>query len=138
MRTFATVALAAITLAGCTTSPTAIEGSSPFRHVAVSQLRELPAHDPDTPVVLPSDPVDRGDPEAVTAALIVAGLAEQGLEVVDLGTATVAASAAMASVRVAATHRVDATATPHTSVYELDLIRDGQGSWHLLEFRQAQ
>ena len=138
MRTFATATLAAITLAGCTTRPAAVEGSSPVRHVAVSRLTELPAHDPDAPVVLPSDPVDRGDPEAVAGALIVAGLTEQGLEVVDLGTDTVVATAALATVRVAATHRVDATATPHTSVYELDLTRDRAGSWHLLDFRQAQ
>jgi len=138
MRTFTTVTLAAITLAGCTTSPTTVEGSSPVRHVAVSRLPELPAHDPDAPIVLPSDPVDGSDPVAVAQALIVTGLAEQSLEVVDLGTDTRARTAAVATVRVAATHRADATATPYTSVYELSLTRDGQGSWHLLEFRQAQ
>ena len=138
MRTIATVAFAAITLAACTTSSAAVEGSPPVRHVVVSRLPEQPAHDPDAPVVLPSDPVDRGDPEGFAAALIAHGLAEQGLEVVDLGTDTVVATAAVATVRVAVTHRADATATPHTSVHELDLTRDGGRSWHLLEFRQAQ
>ena len=138
MRTFATVTLAAITLAGCVRTPPAVEGRPPVRHVVVARLPELPAHDPDAPVVLPSDPVDRSDPEAVAAALVVTGLTKQGLDVVDLGTDTVVATAAVATVRVAATHRADATATPHTSVYELKLTRDRAGSWHLLEFRQAQ
>ncbi len=138
MRTLATAAVATLTLVGCNTSPIPIGDGPPVRHVAISRLPEQPAHDHEAPVAQPSGPVDRGDPVAVAVALIVTGLAEQGLEVVDLGTETLVANPAVATVRIAATHRADVTAAPHTSVYELDLTRDADGSWRLVDFQQAQ
>lgn len=138
MRNLATVAVATLTLVGCTTSPIAMEDGPPVRHVALSRLPEQPAHDHEVPVAQPPGPVDRSDPAAVAVALIVTGLAEQGLEVVDLGTETLVANPDVATVRIAATHRADVTAAPHTSVYELDLIRDPEGSWRLVDSRQAQ
>ena len=137
MRIHATVTFAALTLAGCYPHPTAVEGGPPVRHVAISRLPEQPAHHDEVPVAQPPGPLDRSDPVAVAVALIVTGLAEEGLEVVDLGTETLAAKPAVATVRVAASHRQQGGATPHTSVYELDLSRDPGGSWRRVGFRQA-
>ncbi len=136
MRTFAAVAAAALTL-GCTASSTAVEGNPPLRHVAIARLAEEPAHDDELPVQQPPGPVDRSDPAAVAAALIVAGLAEQGLQVVDLGVQTLAVNPTAATVRVAATHRAEMAGAPHTSVYELDLTPEPDGSWRVVDFRQA-
>jgi len=137
--THAALAATALALAACTTGTTAVDGGPPVGHVAISQLPEQPAHEPDLPLDQPSRPMDRSDPAAVAAALVVAGLAEQGLEVVDLGVQTLPATADGITVRVAATHRPGQGA-PHTSVYELDLTRVGGpgGSWRLAGSRQAQ
>ena len=136
MRILATVTFAALTLAACYPNPTSVEVGPPVGHVAISRLPEQPAHH-EMPVAQPPSPLDRSDPVAVAVALIVTGLAEEGLEVVDLGTETLAAQPAVATVRVAATHRPQGGATPYTSVYELDLSRDPDGSWRTVGFRQA-
>ena len=137
MRILTTVTFAALTLAGCYPNSTAVEVGPPVRHVAISRLPEQPAHDDEVPVARPPGPLDRSDPVAVAVALIVTGLVEEGLEVVDLGTERLAAKPAVATVRVAATHRPRGGATPSTSVYELDLRRDPDGSWRTVGFRQA-
>ncbi|HUG86840.1 MAG TPA: hypothetical protein VMM13_19880 [Euzebya sp.] len=137
MRTLATVAAAALTLAGCTTSTTTVEGSPPIRQVAIARLPEQPAHAPELPLDQPPGPVDRSDPAAVAVALIVAGLAEEGLEMMDLGVQTLPASPNAVTVRVAAAHRAELASAPHTSVYELDLTRGPGGTWRLVGYRQA-
>jgi hypothetical protein len=137
MRTLALATTVLLALAGCATAPVVVDGSPPVRHVSIAGLPEQPAHDHDRPLEHPAAPVDRDDPAAVAVGLIVEGLAEQDLEVIDLGVDTLAASPSTATVRIAATHQTQ-TGTPHTSVYELDLSRDAEGSWRLAGFRQAQ
>jgi hypothetical protein len=136
MRTLAIVTTAALTLAGCTTATAPVEGSPPVRHLALARLTEEPAHDDALPVELTSDPVDPDDAEAVAVSLIATGLADQGLQVVDLGVETLAWTDATANVRVAVTHRAEGGAT-HTSVYELDLARGPNSPWRLVGFGQA-
>ena len=136
MRPLAIVTTAALTLAGCATSATSVEGSPPIRHLAIPRLAEEPAHDDALPVEPAPEAVDRHDPEAAAAALILAGLAEQGLEVVDLGVETLDRDPAAATVRVAATHQAEGGAQ-HTSVYELDLARGRNTPWRLVGFHQA-
>ena len=137
MRTLAAVAAAALTLAGCTADHRTDEGSPPVAHIAVSRLPEQPAHDPDRPLRQASASAQQDDAAAVAVAQIVAGLTEQGLEVVDLGVQTLRATPDSVTVRVAVTHQPVA-ATPHTSVYELDLARGQRGPWRLAGFRQPQ
>ena len=137
MRTVILATSAALALAGCSTAPAVVGGSPPVRHVTVSRLPDQPAHDDERPLEDPAGPVDRDDPAAVGVALVVDGLAEQNLDVVDLGVETLAANPSTATVRIAATHRTEAGA-PHTSIYELDLSRDADGPWRLVGFRQAQ
>ena len=138
MQTLAATAAAALILAGCTAgSSMAVESSPPLRHVAMAPLPEESAHDDDLPLERSPGPVERSDPAAVAMELILGGLAEQGLEVLDIGVQTVAANPTAATVRVAATHRIETTRAPHTSVYELDLARVPDGTWHLVGFRQA-
>jgi hypothetical protein len=109
------------------------------QHVAIGRLPDQPAHDDPTRLHQPTGPIDRTDPAAVAAALVIAGLADQDLEVVDLGVDTLAIEPTAASVRVAATHRPPtAAAAAHTSVYELDLTREPNGAWQLAGFRQTQ
>jgi hypothetical protein len=136
MRTLAIVTTAALTLAGCATATTPVEDSPPVRHLALARLAEEPAHDDALPVKPDADPVDPDDAEAIAASLIATGLADQGLQVVDLGVETLAWTPAAATVQVAATHRGGGAAT-HTSVYELDLARDPDTPWRLVAFRQA-
>jgi hypothetical protein len=136
MRTLAIVTTAALTLAGCATSATPVEGSPPIRHLAIPRLAEEPTHDDALPAEPAPEAVDRHDPEAAAAALIVAGLVDQGLQVVDLGVETLHRDPAAATVRVAATHQAEGGAT-HKSVYELDLARRPEASWRLVGFRQA-
>ncbi len=137
MRTVILATTVALALAGCSTDPAVVEGSPPVRHIAVSRLPDQPAHDHERPLEHASGPVDQNDPAVVAVALVVDGLAEQNLELVDLGVETLAASPSTATVRIAATHRTEAGA-PHTSIYELDLSHDTGGSWRLVGFRQGQ
>ena len=137
MRSVTAVVAAAITLAGCAAASTTGASSPPVRHVAVAALPEEPAHDDELLVTRPSGSVDRSEPAAVAAELIVAGLAEQGLEVVDLGVEILVATPSAATVRVAATHRAETATALHTSVYELDLTRDRGGPWRLARSRHA-
>jgi hypothetical protein len=136
MRTLAIVTTAALTLTGCATATAPVEGSPPVRHLALGRLAEEPVHDDALPVKPDSDPVDPDDAEAVAAALIATGLADQGLQVVDVGVETLAWTPAAATVRVAVTHRAEGGVT-HTSVYELDLARGPNTPWRLVGFRQA-
>lgn len=138
MPTVATLAAAALALAACTTGSTAVEGSSPpVGHVVISRLPEQPAHDPEQPLDPPSGPLDRRDPAAVAVRIVVAGLARQGLEVVDLGVHAPSAASDRVTVRVVATHRGGVSGAVHTSVYELDLSRSPAGVWRLVGYRQA-
>ena len=137
MRTLVLATTAALALAGCSMDPAAVEGSPPVRHVAVSGLPDQPAHDHERPLEHPAGPVDRDDPAAVAVAVILGGLAEQDLDLVDLGVESIAANSSTATVRIAAMHRTD-TGAPQTSVYELDLSRAAEGSWRLVGFRQSQ
>lgn len=138
MRTLATITATALTLlAGCTTSRTADRARPSVSQVSIWRLPDQPDHGPDRPTDQPPGPLDRSDPTEVAVAQIVAGLADQGLDVVDLGVDTLRASSAAVTVRVAATHRAGAAGPPHTSVYELDLTRTADGSWQPAGFRQA-
>ena len=137
MRTVILATTVVLALAGCSTETGVVDGSPPVRHVTVSRLPDQPAHDHERPVKHPARSVARNDPAAVAVALVVDGLAEQDLEVVDLGVETLAANPSTATVRIAATHRTQDGA-PHTSIYELDLSRAAEGSWRLVGFRQAQ
>lgn len=137
MRTVILATTAAVVLAGCSTAPAVMDGSPPARHVTVSRLPDQPAHDHERPLERPAGPVDRDDPAAVAVALVVDGLVEQDLEVVDLGVETLAENTSTATVRIATSHQTEAGAS-HTSVYELDLSRDVEGSWRIVGFRQAQ
>lgn len=141
MPTVATLAAAAaaLVLAACTSGgSTTVEGSPPVGHVVITQLPEQPAHEPEQPLDRPSGPVDRGDPAAVAVRIVVVGLAEQGLEVVDLGVHAPFATSDRVTVRVVATHRGGVSAAVHTSAYELDLSRGPAGLWRLVGHRQAQ
>ncbi|HEX2029009.1 MAG TPA: hypothetical protein VHF25_13520, partial [Nitriliruptorales bacterium] len=103
MRTLATAVTAAVGLVGCTGGNPAAEGRPPIQQVAIADLPDQPAHNPSRPVHQRLGPVDRSDPQAVALALIIAGLAREGLEVVDVGAQTASTSADQATVRVAAT-----------------------------------
>lgn len=135
MRTLAMLA-AALTLAACAGSA-AGGGTPPVRHVELSALPEQHPHDDPVPLDPRGGPVEQGDPAAVAVALIVDGLGEQGLEVVDLGVETARASADAATIRIAATHQAGTSGPSHTSVYEVDLARDPDGPWRSVGFRQA-
>jgi hypothetical protein len=140
MRTLATVAVATLTLAGCTTPTTMTvegEGGPPIGQVAIARLPEQPAHDAELPLHQPPGPVDRSDPAAVAVALIASGLAQEGLEVIDLGVQSLPTAANTVTVRVAAAHRAELASAPHTSVYELHLSREPGGTWRLVDYRQA-
>ncbi|WP_370327135.1 hypothetical protein [Euzebya sp.] len=114
-----------------------MEGSPPVRQVAIARLPEQPAHDPELPLDHPPGPIDPSDPAAVAVALIASGLAEEGLEVMDLGVETLLASPDAVTVRVAAAHLAELASAPHTSVYELHLTREPGGTWRLVGYRQA-
>ena len=138
MRSLAIVAAAALSLAGWAPGPTGVEGSPPVRHVAISRLPQQPAHGDERLLDQPPGLTDPSDPAAVAAALVRAGLVGEGLEVVDLGVDALVIGPAAATVRVAATHRSELAGAPHTSVYELDLVRDPGRPWRLAGFLQAQ
>ena len=138
MATVATLAAAALALAACTGGSTAVEGSPPVGHVVIALLPELPAHVSEQPLDLPPGPVDRRDPAAVAVGIVVVGLAEQGLEVVDLGVHAPSTTSDRVTVWVVATHRGGVSAAVHASVYELDLARGPAGLWGLVGYRQAQ
>lgn len=70
--------------------------------------------------------------------IVVEGLVEQGLEVVDLGVHAPPATSDRVTVRVVATHQDAVSGTVHTSAYELDLNRGPAGVWVLARYRQAQ
>ena len=137
MRKIVLGTLVVLTLAGCATDPSVVDGGPPVRHVTESRVPDQPAHDDDRPVEHAGGRANRDDPAAVAVATVVDGLAEQNLEVVDLGVETLGENPSTATVRIAATHRTQAGAA-HTSIYELDLSRAAEGSWRLVGFRQAQ
>ena len=136
-RTFATVATAAV-LAACTTSDNRATGRPPVSRVAISRLPEQPAHDDAARPLEHPTATNPRDPTAVAAALILEGLAKQGLGVIDLGAETVRTAANDATVRVAATHEAAGSTGRHTSIYELDLRRDRGRNWNLVGSRQTQ
>lgn len=126
------IVLAAFVLAtaGCTPGPSGAPGP-PVRHVDIARLPELPLHDLEAPPpdLAASPAVDLADPVAVATGHIRAGLTAEGLEVVDLDGDQTAAAGGRVSVGVVATHRTGPAGQPHTSVYELDLARQPEGSW---------
>lgn len=128
----AAAGLAATLLAGCAaTTASPPTGRAPaIRHVELRQLPAAPAHDDPRPIEL-RDPPDPADPAQVAIAQLVAGLAAQDLQVVDIGAATIRTTPDRRTLRVAVTHRTDRSA-PHTSVYEVELARGGDGSWAVL------
>ena len=136
-RTLATIAALALALTGCTTGRAAVEGSPPVRHVTISGLPEQPTNDPDRPLKHPAVSLDRDDPAAVAVTLIEDGLAEEGLQLLDVGVQTRTSRPGAATVRIAATHQAQG-GTRHTSIYELDLARHPKASWRVVTFHQSQ
>lgn len=87
---------------------------------------------------LPRTASSVGRPAHVATAIVLDGLAEEGLEVLDFGVEHIAVGSAAATVRVAATHRGAKATAPHMSVYVLALVREGSRRWRLASFEQAQ
>ena len=137
LRTTILLALAALAASGCTPKAPDIGSVPPVRHVAVGRLLDQPLHDAEQAThgsSLPGE-VDPTDPVAVATARIVGCLRAQGLELVDLGAETIARVDDIVTVLVAVTHRNGPDATPHTSVYELDLARGRDGEWEVTRAR---
>lgn len=137
LRTTILLAVAALAASGCTPRAPDVGPVPPVGHVAVGRLPDQPLHDAGqaangSPL---SGEVDPTDPVAVATAWIVGGLRDQGLEVVDLGAETIARVDDLVTVRVAVTHRAGPDATPHMSVYELDLTRGRDGDWQVTRAR---
>ena len=139
LRTTILLALAALAASGCTLKSPEVGSVPPVRHVAVGRLPDQPLHDADngTNGWSLSGEVEPTDPVTVATARIVGGLRDQGLEVVDLGAETTARVDDLVTVRVAVTHRPGPDATPHTSVYELDLTRGRDGEWEVTRARSV-
>jgi hypothetical protein len=137
LRTTIVLAVAALAASGCTLKSPEVGSFPPVRHVAAGQLPDQPLHDADngTNGSSVSGEVDPTDPVAVATARTVGSLRAQGLEVVDLGAETTVRVDDLVTVRVAVTHRNGPDATPHTSVYELDLTRDRDGVWEVTRAR---
>jgi hypothetical protein len=137
MRTTIVIAVTVLALSGCTPEESEVRGGPPARHVVVGQLPDQPFHDADRPTdgLSPSSEPDPSDPGAVAMDRIAEGLTAQGLEILDLGDQTITMADGHVTVRVAATHRTGPGATPHTSVYELDLRRTSDGQWSVIRSR---
>lgn len=125
----AAAGLAATLLAGCVaTSASPHIGRAPaIRQIELRALPAPPAHDDPQPIEIDDRP-DPTDPQQVAIAQIVAGLAAQDLEVVDVGVATIGTGTDRRTFAIAVSHRTR-DSTWHTSVYEVVLARDDDGSW---------
>lgn len=137
LRTTILLAVAALAVSGCTPKAPDVGPVPPVRHVAVGRLPDQPLHEADQAAngLSVSGEVDPTDPVAVATGRIVEGLRAQGLEPMDLGAETTARVDDLVTVRVAVTHRNGPDATPHTSVYELDLARGRDGDWEVTRAR---
>lgn len=134
MRT-AVIALAVLALSGCTDDATPQAGP-PISRVAVVDLPQEPAHGPE----LPPQPAPMGeakDAVGVAMNLVVHGLEEQGLVVIDIGAEPVEILPTSATVRIAVTHASDSGGL-HTSAYGIDLIRNSHDRWISVGFRLLQ
>ena len=121
---------AVLTASGCTPDPFGAPPGPPARHVDVEGLPALPLHDAPPRSDLPASPaLDPADPAAVAISHIRDGLTAEGLEVVDLGADETAVLDGRVTVQVVASHRTGPAGQPYTSVYELYLARQPDGSW---------
>lgn len=132
------IVLAGLVLAatGCTPGPSGAAGP-PVQHVDIARLPERPLHDVEAPHpnLAASPAIDLADPVAVATGHIRAGLTAEGLELVDLDAHQTAAAGGRTWVRVMATHRTGPAGQPHTSVHELDLAHQPDGSWAVARWR---
>jgi hypothetical protein len=137
LRTTMFLTVAALAASGCTVKSPEVGSVPPVRHVVVGRLPDEPLHDADqaTNGSFLQGEVDQTDPVAVATSRIVGGLRAQGLEVVDLGAETIVRVDDLVTVRLAVTHRNGPDATPHTSVYELDLTGGRDGDWQVTRAR---
>lgn len=137
MHTTIALAVAALTVSACT--PTVQEDVSPVppvRHVEVERLPDQPMHDANASAIrLDADAPDPTDPVAIAIHHTVVGLEAEGLEILDVGAATITVEQRRVTVRVAVTHRNGQATTPYTSVYDLDLTRVGDGTWVVTDGR---
>lgn len=94
------------------------------------RLPEAGVPDAATPPARPltSRRVDVDGPGAVATAAVAAGLAAQGLTVVDIGADVTTTGSDRATVRVAATHSSAAGPT-RTRIYDIALVRDHDDRW---------
>jgi hypothetical protein len=137
MRTTIVLTAAALVVTGCTPETARVRPGPPARAVIDGRLPEQPFHDAGPPPGGRHElaDLDQADPAEVAIDRIAARLAAQGLEIDDLGIATIARADDRVTLRVAATHRTGPAATPYTSVYELDLTRGPDGHWSVTRSR---
>ncbi|MEX0835921.1 MAG: hypothetical protein WD010_07505 [Nitriliruptor sp.] len=136
MHTTIVLAVAALAVSGCTPTTSEVGSVPPVRHVVVGGLPDQPLHEAERSTIdLDSGEPDATDPVAVAIDQLVQGLRAQGLEILDLGSETVALVDGHATVRVVVTHGTAPATTSYTSVYELDLIRGGDGAWSVTAAR---
>ncbi len=134
MRT-AVAALTVLVLADCATDGRLQTGTAITR-VAIGDLPQEPAHGPEL-LAEPVPKVESKDAVAVAVDLVVDGLVEQGLVVLDIGAEPVDIRPGSATVRIAVTHASESGGL-HTSGYELYLLRDTNDRWISAGFRQLQ
>lgn len=143
MRTAA--AVATLLTAACSATPANVPATASqdghaasSSRVAIRDLPQLPAHGPDTPIPLSTVEANSTDPRQVGEQLIATGLRSQGLELLDVGVVTITADDRRTTVRIAATHQMVGGNRPHTSVYDLDLVRTTSGGWELARWRTVR
>jgi PBP1b-binding outer membrane lipoprotein LpoB len=110
----------------------------PVSHVAIRDLPQLPAHGPDSPSSPSTADAKSSDPRAFVEQVIADGLRSEGLELLDVGVVTITADGERATVRVAATHQTVGSDRPHTSVYDLDLVKSARGGWNLAAWHDVR
>ncbi len=131
----AVAALTVLVLASCATNATPQTGTAITR-VAIVDLPQEPAHGPEL-LPQPVPKVEPKDAVAVAVDLVVDGLQEQGLVIIDIGSEPVDISPGSATVRIAATHTSE-SGDLHTSGYELYLLQDTHDRWISAGFLQLQ
>lgn len=129
--------LAAVLLTGCAADPPPPTHDAPaIRRIQLRQLPQAPPHDDLRPVEAAGRP-DVADPQQVATALLVAGITAQGLDVVDIGAATIRTTPDRRTLRIAVTHQSGRSA-PHTSVYDVELQRAADGTWAVVSSTAVQ
>lgn len=128
--------MAVTLLAGCSpgSTSTITDGVPAVRRIALDTLPDGPAHpDSATPIVVGLP--DTGDPVQVATNVLVLGLTQQGLDVLDLGADVPGVpSGEQVTVRVAITH-ANSEGVEHTSVYDVDLTRSNDRTWTVVAVR---